>query len=85
MENIIRIESLNDYINQVSNFVLPRERLVSKSIKLFRGLSDFEYDNTPSIGRCINTNIHNPPVIFEEKISRVYKIDVFGIFRGCVN
>lgn len=79
MENVIRIESLNDYINQISNFTLPRS-LVSKSIILFRGLSDFEYDNTPSIGRSINKNIHNTPVIFEEKMIDKAKLKMTELF-----
>lgn len=62
------VESINDYIDKVNNFTLPGGSLVSKSIKLFRGLSDFEYDNVPSIERIINKNVHNTPLRFEEKM-----------------
>lgn len=80
MDNNIKIESINDYINQVNNFTLPRESLVSKSIKLFRGLSDFEYDNTPGIGRSINKNVYNTPVIFEAKMINKAKLKMPELF-----
>ena len=42
------VESINDYINQVNNFILHKKNLASKPIKLFRGLPDSGYNYTPS-------------------------------------
>jgi len=80
MDGNNRVKTINDYINHISNFPMPRESLVSKSIKLFRGFSDFEYNNTPSIGRSINKNIHNAPLIFEEKMINKAKLKIPELF-----
>ncbi len=78
------VNSLIDYINQVNNFTLPKENVVSKSIKLFRGLSDHEYDYMPKIGRYINKNVANIPVIFEDKMINKAKLKMPELFTGDV-
>lgn len=82
MNKPIVITSIDEYIKVVTSLKLPVINYsLNKYLKLFRGVSNVDYECVPTIDRVVNKKIKNSLLLFENQLINEAKLRMPNIFE----
>ncbi|MDD2371630.1 MAG: FRG domain-containing protein [Firmicutes bacterium] len=76
------VTSIDEYIKEVTSLKPPTIKYsLNKYLKLYRGVSNKDYECVPTIDRVVNKNIHNSLLLFENQLINEAKLRMPNIFE----